>query len=86
MAAVSIRGIDEKALARLKQRAQRERTSLNALAVRLLETQGGVSRADAEPRTFDDLDALAGTWKVADAKAFEAATAPFSEVDEALWK
>ena len=86
MAAISIRGIDQKALARLKHRAQRERTSLNALAVQLLESEGGVQAAGRERRTYDDLDALAGTWKAADAKAFESATAPFSEVDETLWK
>ena len=37
-------------------------------------------------RAFDDLDALAGTSKFADAKAFESATASFAEVDAALWK
>jgi hypothetical protein len=86
MAAISIRGIDDKALARLKHRAEREHTSLNALAVRLLESEGGLHEKTRKSRTYDDLDALAGTWKAADAKAFEAATAPFSEVDEALWK
>ncbi|MBC5764439.1 FitA-like ribbon-helix-helix domain-containing protein [Ramlibacter albus] len=86
MAAISIRGLDEKALARLKHRAQRERISLNALAVRLLEGQGSARPEPPKPRTYDDLDSLAGTWKAADAKAFEEAIAPFCEVDESLWK
>jgi predicted HicB family RNase H-like nuclease len=39
MATVSIRGLDEKVLARLKSQAKREGTSLNSLVVRML--QGG---------------------------------------------
>ena len=86
MAAISIRGLDDKALARLKQKALTEGVSLNTLAARLLEAETGIHVPARKRRVFDDLDALAGTWKAADAKAFESATAAFSEVDEALWK
>ncbi|HSV45626.1 MAG TPA: hypothetical protein VLJ58_07535 [Ramlibacter sp.] len=84
MTVISIRGIDDKAVALLKQQAQREGTSLNALAVHLLETQAGIRLPAKAERIFDDVDALAGTWKAADAKAFESATAAFSKVDPAL--
>lgn len=86
MAAISIRGLDDKALARLKDKALLEGVSLNTLAARLLEAETGIHVPVRKSRVFDDLDALAGTWKAADAKAFDAATAAFSEVDEALWK
>lgn len=86
MTVISIRGIDENAVSRLKQQAQREGSSLNALAVRLLETGAGVRSAGRQAQAYDDLDALAGTWKAADARAFESATAAFSEVDASLWK
>lgn len=86
MTVISIRGIDEKAVSRLKQQAQREGSSLNSLAVRLLETGAGIRPPGKAVKTFDDLDGLAGTWKTADAKAFESATAAFSEVDARLWK
>jgi hypothetical protein len=85
MTVISIRGIDDKAVTRLKQQAQREGTSLNSLAVRLLESGAGIRAPGKATQIFDDLDALAGTWKAADAKAFETATAAFSEVDPALW-
>lgn len=83
---ISIRGVDDKALARLKQQALREGSSFNAVAVRILEQGAGIRAAGKSARTFDDLDALAGTWKAADAQAFERATAAFAEVDESLWK
>ena len=85
MTVISIRGIDGKAVSRLKQQALREGTSLNSVAVRLLEVSAGVRPPD-KMALFDDLDELAGTWKPVDVKAFEAATAAFSEVDVALWK
>jgi plasmid stability protein len=86
MASMSIRGLDLKALSRLKRRAAREGRSLNSLVVRLLEENVD---APAKPRPlqkFDDLDALAGTWSSQQARAFERDTAAFSEVDSTLWK
>jgi len=86
MASMSIRGLDEKALARLRRRAQREGSSLNSLVVRLLQEDTGAPRKTALLRKFDDLDALAGTWTNQQALAFERDTAAFSEVDPTLWK
>lgn len=85
MANMSIRGLDEKALAKLKNQAEQEGTSLNSLVLRLLQ---GASAA-IQPSTlkkFDDLDALAGTWSDEEAQAFERNTAAFAEVDATLWK
>lgn len=84
MASMSIRGLDEKLLAQLKRRAKREGSSLNSLVVRLLHGEKGEGIRPSA--TFNDLDALAGTWNSAQARAFERDTAPFREVDPALWK
>ncbi len=81
MTTMSIRGIDDEVVSRLKQQAAQERTSLNSLVLRLL--QGDVAQ---KTQKFDDLDALAGTWNEADEQAFLQATAGFDEVDPALWK
>ena len=81
---MSIRGLDDKALARLKSQAEQEGSSLNGLVVRLL--QG--SDTAAQPgglKKFDDLDALAGTWSDEDAQVFAHNTAAFSELDPTLW-
>ncbi|MDO9401863.1 MAG: hypothetical protein Q7T46_10535 [Polaromonas sp.] len=86
MTVISIRGIDEKAILRLKKQAQQEGSSLNSLVVRLLETVAGVRSTDKGSQRFDDLDALQGTWSVQDARDFESVTGDFAQVDPALWK
>ncbi len=84
MATMSIRGLDDKALARLKSQAEREGGSLNSLVLRLLQGTGTSVQPDALKK-FDDLDALAGTWSEEEAQAFARDTAAFAEVDAALW-
>jgi hypothetical protein len=86
MATMSIRGVDEQVLARLKHQAEQDGSSLNSLVVRLLQGDTDSTQKPSALKKFDDLDALAGTWSSPQARAFERATAPFSEVDPALWK
>jgi hypothetical protein len=86
MANLSIRGLDEKALAELKKRARQEDASVNTVVLRLIEQGIGRRRAKATLRRHDDLDALAGSWRKSDAAAFERATAPFGEADPNLWR
>jgi plasmid stability protein len=86
MTNLSIRGLDAKALADLKSRAAKEDASVNTLVLQLIAQGLGHARAKPVRRRHDDLDALAGTWRKADAATFERVTAPFGEVDAALWK
>lgn len=84
MATMSIRGLDDQALSRLKSQAEQEGSSLNSLVLRLLQGTGASFQSSAL-RKFDDLDALAGTWSDEETQAFERNTAAFAEVDAALW-
>lgn len=86
MTNLSIRGLDDKALAALKRRAAKEQASVNTLVVRLIEQGLGLRRAKPLLTRHDDLDDLAGTWRQADAAAFERATEPFARIDLGLWK
>lgn len=83
---LSIRGLDDRALAELKRRARQEDASVNALVLRLIEQGLGLQRVKPGLQRKHDLDALAGQWRAADAQTFEAATARFAEVDPGLWK
>ena len=85
MANMSIRGLDDRSLARLKRQAAQEGGSLNSLVVRLLQGADGASNGSVLQK-FDDLNALAGTWSEQEARGFERDTAAFSEVDATLWK
>ncbi len=80
MATMIIRGLGDQALARLKNQAEQEGISLNSLVLRILQGTG-TSIQPGALKKFDDLDALAGTWSVEEAQAFERNTAAFSEVD-----
>jgi len=86
MASMSIRGLDEAALARLKSQAEQEGSSLNSLVLRLLQDADTATPPGGALRKFDDLDALAGTWSEEEAQAFERQTAAFAELDPALWQ
>jgi plasmid stability protein len=86
MANLSIRGLDDKALAALKKRAAKEDASVNTLVLQLIEQGLGLRRAKPALARHDDLDALAGSWHHEDAAEFEHATAQFAEVDARLWK
>lgn len=85
MTNLSIRGLDDKALAALKRRAAKEDASVNMLVLRFIEQGLGLRRAKPALIRHDDLDALAGTWRKQDAREFERATAPFAKVDAELW-
>jgi plasmid stability protein len=86
MTNLSIRGLDDKALAALKRRAAKEDASVNTLVLRLIEQGLGLRRAKSTLTRHDDLDALAGTWRKQDASEFERTTAAFAKVDAELWK
>lgn len=85
MTTLSIRGLDDQALAILKARASREKASVNSVVLNLIDEGLGRKPAGA-PQRHTDLDALAGTWSDQDLSAFSEATAGFDAVDSALWK
>lgn len=85
MATMSIRGLDDQALSRLKRQAEQEGSSLNSVVLKLLNRAGNSIQPGVLEK-FDDLDALAGTWSEEEAQHFERNTAAFAEVDAALWR
>lgn len=80
MANISLRGLDASTLSRIRTSARRRKLSVNRLIVETLHEH----YAKGSQR-FDDLDDLPGAWSRAEADAFEAAVAPFAEIDASLW-
>ena len=80
MANLSLRGLDDATLARIRASARRLKVSVNRLIVETLCRQYAPG-----PRQRDQIDELAGTWSAQEAREFETAIKPFSEVDPALW-
>lgn len=85
MVNISVRGVEEKSLRKLKETARRRGISLNRLIADMLNTEGGGS-SPAMPQEHKDIDQLAGTWSAREAREFDDATAGFGQVDEELWR
>jgi hypothetical protein len=81
---LSIRGVEEAALQRIKSAAGQRGVSVNAYLVELIRRESGLAPTP-DRRRHHDLDALAGTWSEADALAFAASQQDFSRADPALW-
>lgn len=86
MAHLSIRGLDDEAMAELKRRAANDSASVNAVVLQLIDQGLGRAPAKPGPKRHDDLDALAGSWTADDGQAFDQATTAFGEIDPTLWK
>ncbi|GAB4249700.1 MAG: hypothetical protein Kow00129_10520 [Thermoleophilia bacterium] len=86
MGAISVRGIDKDLSAALKEEAKRRNTSVNGLVVDILRRELGLAGGQGRRPRHHDLDHLAGSWSTQEAEEFREATAPFEEVDEALWR
>ncbi|MBI1920009.1 MAG: antitoxin [Geobacter sp.] len=85
MATMTLRGIDDRIAAVLKEKARKEGTSVNALMLRILKESLGIEKKK-RGAVYDDLDHLAGTWSKKDAAEFDRAISVFEKVDEDMWK
>lgn len=77
----TLRGIPERADMVLREKAVRDRKSLNEAALEALSHGLGVSE---ETPVYTDMDDLAGTW--VKSPAFDRLLRDMDKVDEDLWK
>jgi hypothetical protein len=67
--AITVRNLPPGVAKAVREKARREKLSLNKAVVRLLEEATGQAQSGA-PAVHDDLDALAGTWSQAEYDEF----------------
>lgn len=84
MATITVRTTDEALEKALKEQSKRRGLSVNQLIVQTL--QDALLGRGKKPRRYDDLDALAGSWSVAEAAAFDASLGDFEAIDGELWR
>lgn len=82
---VHLRGLDNQLFNSLKQTASIQKISMNRLILNLLQQNLGFTQK-YKPRTYHDLDKLAGTWSKKEAKEFLRSISDFEQIDEELWK
>ena len=86
MSNLSVRGVDDTAVSKLKDEAKSRGMSLNAYLVELIQRNAGVTAKGGRHRLNRDLDDLAGTWTREDAQDFDESQRAFETVDEDLWR
>ena len=83
--AITIADVDDATSSWLVEEAGRRGVSVERVAAQLLQRGLEWERRRAALPTYNDLDALAGTWSEDDAAAFLQAVASFEHVDPPLW-
>ncbi len=86
MKAITLRNLPPDVAKTIRQRARKNRTSVNKAVIALLEESLGKRPKDKEPVRYHDLDHLAGTWTKEEADKFEKLIAEQRTIDPKLWK
>ena len=86
MTQLTVRGVDANLHEELKARARQQGLSVNRYILKLLREATGEIEPSGEQPQYHDLDHLAGTWSVEDAKEFEEILLEQRHIDEGMWR
>ena len=85
MNAVTVRNLPPGVAKAVKEKARKEKLSLNKAIVRLLEEATGVEKGKKKV-VHHDLDRFFGTWTKEEADAFDEAMRQHRQIDPEMWK
>jgi len=85
MNAITVRNLPPAVARAVKEKARKEKLSLNKAIVKLLEEATGVDPG-AKRVVHHDLDHLAGTWTEAEYQEFMTAAREQRQIDPAMWE
>jgi hypothetical protein len=85
MNAITVRNLPPAVAKAVKEKARKEKLSLNKAIVKLLEEATGAEKGDKKV-VHHDLDHLAGTWSEAEYQEFMAALREQRQIDPEMWK
>lgn len=85
MKQLTVRGLGDDLTRAIRRLANRDGTSLNRAAVKLLRRGAGLEETHSDT-VGSSLDHLIGTWSDADADEIERALRHFERIDEAVWE
>jgi hypothetical protein len=85
MNAITVRNLPPEVAKAVKEKARKEKLSLNKAVVRLLEEATGAEKAKKKA-IHHDLDRFFGTWTKEEADAFDEAMREHRQIDPEMWK
>lgn len=85
MKQLTVRGLGDDLTGAIRRLANRDGTSLNRAAVKLLRRGAGLERRQAADAVGSSLDGFIGSWSDAEADEIERALRHFETIDEAMW-
>ncbi|HHT9126151.1 MAG TPA: FitA-like ribbon-helix-helix domain-containing protein [Candidatus Brocadiia bacterium] len=85
MATMTVRGIDDEVAKLLKDQANSEGISVNALMLKMVKESLGIEKK-GRTKIYRDLDHLAGTWSEKDLKEFQKNVEDLEKIDKENWK
>ena len=84
---ITIRGLNDDLARAIRYVAQRDGTSLNNAALKLLEIGAGFSSGESQQQVIcSSLDHLIGNWSAGEAAEFDAALEYFEAMDGTAWR
>lgn len=83
---LTVRGLGDELVRAIRRLANRDGTSLNRAAVKLMRRGAGLDDRQCPDTVGSSLDHLIGTWSDAEAEEFERALRHFETIDEAMWE
>ena len=86
MKQLTVRGLVDELVRAIRRLANRDETSLNRAAVKLMRRGEGLDDRPAADTVGSSLDHLIGTWSDAEADEIERTLRHFKTIDEAMWK
>jgi len=85
MSAITVRNLPPMVAKAIREKARKERLSLNKAVIRLLEEATGAT-PDKNKVAHHDLDRFFGTWTKKEADAFDQALREQRQVEPEMWK
>ena len=85
MKQLTVRGLGDELTRAIRRLANRDGTSLNRAAVKLLRRGAGLEKTGSDT-VGSSLDHLIGTWSDAEADEIECALRHFESIDRAVWE
>jgi hypothetical protein len=85
MSAITLRNLPPKVAKAIREKARKERLSLNKAVIKLLEEATGATQ-ETRKVVHHDLDRFFGTWTREEADAFDRALREQRQIEPEMWK